>query len=57
MTYVVEALRHTVDGGTAPVAGLMVLTAYGIVAFGLTVLAAGRSRRLTPALLHPELVV
>jgi putative membrane protein len=57
MTYVVEALRHTVDGGAAPVAGVVALIGYGLGAWLLTVLTAYRSRRLTPAALHPELVV
>ena len=59
MTYVVEAMRHTIDGGPAgPVLhGGLVLLAYGVGALLLTLLAAVRSRRLTPEALHPQLAV
>nr|WP_258544826.1 YhgE/Pip family protein [Micromonospora provocatoris] len=59
MTYVVDGLRHTVNGGTtAPVVtGALVLLAFGLGAMALTVGAARRSRRLTPAKLHPELTM
>jgi putative membrane protein len=59
MTYVVEALRHTVDGGPAGTVttGLLALLAYGAGALALTVAVAFRSRRLTPSQLHPELVI
>jgi putative membrane protein len=59
MTYVVEALRHTIDGGPAGTVtmGVLALLAYGAGALALTVLVAHRSRRLTPSALHPELVI
>ncbi|MEV5764287.1 YhgE/Pip domain-containing protein [Micromonospora sp. NPDC052213] len=57
MTYVVTALRHTVNGGSAgPVGtGALVLAGFGAAALALTVVTARRARRLTPATLHPEL--
>ncbi|MEV6347212.1 YhgE/Pip domain-containing protein [Actinoplanes sp. NPDC051851] len=59
MTYVVQALRHAVDGGApGPVLhGTLLLAAYGLTALLLTVLLAGRKRRLRTADLHPELVL
>ncbi len=59
MTYVVEALRHTIDGGPAGTVttGVLALLAYGLGALALTVLVAHRSRRMTPSGLHPELVI
>ncbi|GIF02892.1 YhgE/Pip domain-containing protein [Actinoplanes siamensis] len=59
MTYVVEAMRHAVDGGAAaPVAhGALALAAFGLAALLLTILVAGRKRRLSTADLHPELVL
>ncbi|MEU5720491.1 YhgE/Pip domain-containing protein [Micromonospora sp. NPDC047738] len=59
MTYVVAGLRHTINGGPGGpvVAGALVLVAFGAGALALTVGAARRSRRLTPAKLHPELVM
>ncbi|GAB1642479.1 YhgE/Pip family protein [Krasilnikovia sp. MM14-A1259] len=59
MTYVVQALRHTIDGGpTGTVTvGVLALLAYGIGSLALTVGVAHRSRRLTPSVLHPELVI
>ncbi|MEU8068461.1 YhgE/Pip domain-containing protein [Micromonospora sp. NPDC049151] len=59
MTYVVDGLRHTINGGTtAPVVeAALVLLAFGLGAMALTVGAARRSRRLTPAKLHPELTM
>ncbi|GAA0550489.1 YhgE/Pip domain-containing protein [Paractinoplanes ferrugineus] len=59
MTYVVQAVRHAIDGGTEwPVqAGIVALLAYGLGSLLLTVLTAYRSRRLTPSALHPELVI
>jgi putative membrane protein len=59
MTYVVEALRHTIDGGPAGTVttGVLALLGYGVGAFAPTVLVALRSRRLTPSDLHPELVI
>ncbi|BFU42914.1 YhgE/Pip family protein [Krasilnikovia sp. MM14-A1004] len=59
MTYVVQALRHTIDGGPAGTVtvGVLALLAFGIGSFALTVGVAHRSRRLTPSVLHPELVI
>ncbi|MEU2611546.1 YhgE/Pip domain-containing protein [Micromonospora sp. NPDC007271] len=59
MTYVVAGLRHTINGGPARpvVTGALVLVAFGAGALALTVGAARRSRRLTPAKLHPELAM
>ncbi|MFI7429292.1 YhgE/Pip family protein [Micromonospora sp. NPDC049836] len=59
MTYVVDGLRHTINGGpAAPVlTGALVLVAFGVGALALGVGAARRSRRLTPAKLHPELAM
>jgi putative membrane protein len=59
MTYVVDALRHAIDGGPAGtvVTGGLALLGYGLVALALTVAVAHRSRRLTPSDLHPELVI
>jgi putative membrane protein len=59
MTYVVEALRHAIDGGPAGTVttGVLTLLGYGAGALALTVLVAYRSRRLSPSALHPELVV
>lgn len=59
MTYVVSGLRHTINGGpAAPVlTAALVLVAFGVGALTLGVGAARRSRRLTPARLHPELAM
>jgi putative membrane protein len=59
MTYVVEALRHTIDGGPTGtvVTGVLALLAYGLAALALTVAVARRKRRLTRTDLHPELVI
>jgi len=59
MTYVVNALRHAIDGGPAGtvVTGALALLGYGLTALALTVAVAHRSRRLTPSDLHPELVI
>lgn len=59
MTYVVDGLRHTINGGrAAPVlTAALVLVAFGLGALALGVGAARRSRRLTPAKLHPELTM
>ena len=57
MTYVVDGLRHLINGGPADtvITGALVLAGFAAGAFALTTLAAKRSRRLTPRLLHPEL--
>ncbi|MEH0840866.1 YhgE/Pip domain-containing protein [Micromonospora sp. CPCC 205711] len=59
MSYVVQGLRHTVNGGptTTVVTGALVLVAFGVGALLLTIGAARRSRRMTPAKLHPELTM
>jgi putative membrane protein len=59
MTYLVEALRHAIDGGAAGTVttGLLALLGYGLGALALTVSVAYRSRRLSPSALHPELVI
>jgi putative membrane protein len=59
MTYVVEAMRHAIDGGEpGPVVhGAIVLAGFGLVAFLLTVVVAGRKRRMSTTDLHPELVL
>ena len=59
MTYVVDGLRHLVNGGSAGtvVTGSLVLVAFAVGAFGLTVLATWRGRRLSPGKLHPDLVM
>ncbi|MFB9234339.1 YhgE/Pip family protein [Plantactinospora siamensis] len=57
MTYVVDALRHTINGGPAGpvVLGAVVLAGFAAGAVALSVVAARRARRLSPAKLHPEL--
>jgi putative membrane protein len=59
MTYVVNALRHTIDGGGngTVVTGILALLAYGLGALALTVVIARRKGRLTATDLHPELVI
>jgi putative membrane protein len=59
MTYVVNGLRHVIDGGSAGtvVWGSVVLVAFAAGAFALTTLAAWRGRRLSPSKLHPDLVM
>jgi putative membrane protein len=59
MTYTVEALRHTIDGGAAStvVHAVLLLLAYGIGAVALTLGVTHRARRMTGADLHPELVL
>jgi putative membrane protein len=59
MTYVVDGLRHLIDGGSAGtvIRGSLVLAAFAAGAFGLTTLAAWRGRRLSPRKLHPDLVM
>ncbi|WP_033343826.1 YhgE/Pip domain-containing protein [Catenuloplanes japonicus] len=59
LTYVVDGLRRTIDGGGAGqvVNGALVLLGFAAGAFALTVAASVRGRRLTPGTLHPELVM
>ncbi|BCJ42422.1 membrane protein [Actinoplanes ianthinogenes] len=59
MTYVVDAMRHAIDGGGAgPVVhGALVLAGFGLVALLLTTAIAGSKRRLRAGDLHPELVI
>ncbi|HWS33020.1 MAG TPA: YhgE/Pip domain-containing protein, partial [Actinoplanes sp.] len=59
MTYVVEAVRHAIDGGTGSVVvhDTVVLASFGLGALLLTVLLAARKRRMRTADLHPELVL
>ncbi|MGN9892834.1 YhgE/Pip family protein [Micromonospora sp. L31] len=59
MTYVVQGLRHSINGGSSAtvVTAALVIVAFGAAALVLTVGAARRSRRLTPAKLHPELTM
>ncbi|GAA3288234.1 hypothetical protein GCM10020218_053540 [Dactylosporangium vinaceum] len=59
MTYVVSGLRHLINGGPGGtvVTGALVLAGFAAAAFALTCLAAWRGRRLTPAKLHPDLVM
>jgi putative membrane protein len=59
MTYVVTGLRHLIDGGSAGtvITGSLMLAAFAAGAFGLTVLAAWRGRKLSPSKLHPDLVM
>ncbi|MCO1596069.1 YhgE/Pip domain-containing protein [Micromonospora sp. RHAY321] len=59
MSYVVAGLRHTINGGPVGpvVVGVLVLLGFGAAAVALTSVAARRSRRLTPAKLHPELTM
>jgi len=59
MTYVVEAARQAIDGGSAGpvVIGVLVLLAYAICSWILTVVVARRGRQLTPSVLHPELAI
>jgi putative membrane protein len=59
MSYVVDGLRHLIDGGSTGtvVVGCLVLAGFAAAAFGLTTVAAWRARVLTPRVLHPELVM
>ncbi|MBB2942251.1 putative membrane protein [Actinoplanes lutulentus] len=59
MTYVVEAMRHSIDGGsgTTVAHAALILAGFGLAAALLTVVLAGRKRRMTAADLHPELVL
>jgi putative membrane protein len=59
MTYVVEAVRHAVDGGSSStvITAVLVLLGYGLGALLLTLGVTHRSRRLSSSDLHPELVI
>ncbi|MDI6097595.1 YhgE/Pip domain-containing protein [Actinoplanes sp. NEAU-A12] len=59
MTYVVEGIRHAVDGGRAATVthDALALAGFGFAALLLTVVLAGRKRRMRTADLHPELVL
>ena len=59
MTYVVDGLRHLIDGGPAGtvITGSLVLAAFAAGAFALTTLTAWQGRRLSPSKLHPDLVM
>ncbi|TMM36416.1 MAG: YhgE/Pip domain-containing protein [Actinobacteria bacterium] len=59
MSYVVDGLRHLIDGGPTGtvVVGCAVLAGFAAGAFALTTLAARRSRVLSLRVLHPELVL
>jgi putative membrane protein len=59
MTYVIQALRHTINGGAAgPVwQAIAMLVGFTGGAVGLTILVLSRARRLTPGKLHPVLQV
>ncbi|GLW28813.1 YhgE/Pip domain-containing protein [Actinoplanes regularis] len=59
MTYVVDAMRHAIDGGlTGPIVhGALILGGFGLAAFLLTILLAGRQRRMRTADLYPDLVL
>jgi putative membrane protein len=59
MTYVVNGLRHLIDGGPAGtvIKGSLVLAGSAAAAFALTTLAAWQGRRLSPSKLHPDLVM
>ncbi|BAL92206.1 putative ABC transporter permease protein [Actinoplanes missouriensis 431] len=59
MTYVVESMRHAIDGGSSATVthAALILAGFGLVATLLTVVLAGRQRRMRAADLHPELVL
>ena len=59
MTYVIDALRHSINGGpTEPITtAVVVLLAFTAGALALTVLSVRGLRRLTPSKLHPELTL
>ena len=54
-----DGLRHLVDGGSTGtvITGSAVLAGFAAAAFALTTLAARRARRMSPPVLHPELVL
>ncbi|MGA3525175.1 YhgE/Pip family protein [Melissospora conviva] len=59
MTYVIDALRHSINGGpTQPiVTAVAVLLAFTAAALALSVLSVRGLRRLSPSKLHPELTL
>ncbi|OLB65578.1 MAG: ABC transporter permease [Actinobacteria bacterium 13_2_20CM_2_72_6] len=59
MSYVVDGLRHLIDGGSmgTVTVGCLVLAGFAAGGVALTTLAARRSRVLTPRVLHPELTL
>jgi putative membrane protein len=59
MSYVVDGLRHLIDGGSTGTVGTgcLVLAGFAAGAFALTVRATRKARRLSPRVLHPELVL
>jgi putative membrane protein len=59
MSYVVDGLRHLIDGGSTGtvITGCAVLAGFAAAAFGLTTVAARRARRVSSRVLHPELVL
>ncbi|GAB7043257.1 MULTISPECIES: YhgE/Pip domain-containing protein [Catenuloplanes] len=59
LSYVVDGLRHAIDGGgSGPVlTAALVLGAFAAGGFALTVAAVVRGRVLTPGTLHPSLVM
>jgi putative membrane protein len=59
MSYVVDGLRHLINGGTAlvPVRSGVLLAGFAALGFALTTVAAWRARKLSPAKLHPDLVL
>jgi putative membrane protein len=59
MSYVVDGLRHLINGGAllVPVRSTVLLACFAALGFALTTVAAWRARKLSPAKLHPDLVL
>jgi putative membrane protein len=59
MSYVVDGLRHLINGGPSGtvITGCLVLAGFAAAAFTGSVATARRARRLRPSGLHPELVM
>jgi putative membrane protein len=59
MTYVVDGLRRLVNGGAAivPIRGGLILAGFAVLGLALTTVAVWRARKLSPAKLHPDLVL
>jgi putative membrane protein len=59
MSYVVDGLRHLIDGGSMGTVtlGCLVLTGFAAGGFALTARAARKARVLRPRVLHPELTL